>query len=508
MISRNRNTGLICLLLMIFATFAHATENEPQAPIEQLTGDFIEAFNTADADEMAMFYQQSASDSFNDRRSEQEDRALHQQLLGMLGKLTIQDLDIQDSDNAVLTVSTSKSDSTNQIRFKLVGKPPKIDGFSIGVPPTEEEKELYSDADDAGHDKSGDSTNDGPFAFLTSAKKVYQSQLLTQSDGSLLLVWVQRGLYQLDLFVARQEQDGKFSQPLRINHHGLNRYTGDEARPDVALSKDGAVAIVWTAASHDIMIAMGTNFGKTFDAPLKLNQDDKAAVRTMPSVSFSPDGASHAVWLDPRQAPKGMEEPSDLYYATVKNGNVTESNLTANQEQTVCGCCRPNISIDEEDQFNIVFRNADLNGYRDISRISGTSDSLGEPQATSPPIWKLNACPSAGPIASQGGTLWKDASTGDWRMLWSTDANKAPTEVFKNQPDLELARSPRTVSGRKNWILVGANDHSLIATLIDESWQIVLDDLPPWVSSAAIRGDELFLLGNRKGKLLASVRTL
>ena len=151
------------------------------------------------------------------------------------------------------------------------------------------EEELYSDHKaDAERVMPGDQAQHGSFSFLTSAKGVYQSQILLQSDGSLLLVWVQKGLYDLDLFVARQQQDGEFSRPLRINQRGLNRYTGDEARPSVALGPDGAVAIAWTAASHDIMIAVGSNFGTEFDAPLKLNQDEQHSHRAVCAASLEP----------------------------------------------------------------------------------------------------------------------------------------------------------------------------------------------------------------------------
>jgi|GEM_PF-2744017 len=498
--------GLMCIL---FSSPVNSSGKEQQRPVDNLVGQFIEAFNSANADTMAEFYQHSATSSFKQRRTEQEDRALHQRLLQMLGTLTFQQLEIQDAGNAKLSVLASATDSSNEIRFKLVGEPPQIDGFSVGVPPKEEEQELYSDKQTGSEHELPDGTDQsGPFNFLTSVKGVYQTQLSVQSDGSLLLVWVQRGLYDLDLFVARQEQDAEFSHPLRVNHRGLNRFTGDEARPDVALGPNGEVAITWTAANNSVMIAVGSNFGLTFDPPLKLNQDDSRAYRTMPTVAFSPDGAAHAVWLDPRQAPKGMEEPSDLYYAVVKNGNVIETNLTADQEQTVCGCCRPYIAINEEGVFDIAFRNEDLNGYRDISRIYGSADTLSAPQATSPPIWKLNACPSAGPIVRQGGTLWKDASTGDWRLLWSTNAKAEPTELFTNQHDMNLTRSPRTVSGRESWVLVGANPNSVITELVNDSWVIVQDKLPPWVSSATVTGDKLIMIGNKKGLLLTSVQHL
>jgi hypothetical protein len=133
---------------------------------------------------------------------------------------------------------------------------------------------------------------------------------------------------------------------------------------------------------------------------------------------------------------------------------------------------------------------------------------LSEPQATSPPIWKLNACPSAGPIVSAGGTLWKDASTGSWRMLWSTDPDKAPAELFSDQEGLELTYSPRIVSGHEAWVLVGAKSNGLIAELRNGSWQVVHDDLPRWASSAVVKDGQLILMGNEKGQLYAEIRAL
>lgn len=343
-----------------------------------------------------------------------------------------------------------------------------------------------------------------PFEFLTSGEGVHQSQVVTQADGSLLLVWVQKGLYSLDLFTARQEDRGAaFSHPLRLNHHALNRYVGDEARPSVAVGSGGEVVVAWTAANNDIMLAVGSNFGERFDPAIKLNQDGGRAERTMPSVALSPDGTAHTIWLDPREAPQGMEEPSDLYYATVEDGLVEEVNLTASQETSVCGCCRPFIAIDATGQCDIAFRNISDTGYRDIWRMGGSLDSLSAPKPASPPIWKLAGCPSAGPIVSQGGTLWRDASTGDWRMLWSTDASADPAELFADR-ELELTRSPRTVSGKEEWVLVVAKPSALIATWDQDSWKVIRDDIPHWVTSAAIQDGHLIVVGNERGRILTA----
>ena len=500
----NRVLFSLILAFVLVSAVAYSDDEVTQDATIEMLHDFISAFNTHDFDTMQSFYQTAASTSFNERRSQEENRKLYQQMTDLFGKLTFKRIDSQGSEGILLVVGASVPGSAANFRFKLAGDPARIDGFMAGIPPRENEDERSTNAGTmADHADQA-----GPFGFLTSAKGVYQSQLVIQSDGSLLLVWVQKGSYDLDLFVARQQQDGQFARPVRVNQQGLNRYTGDEARPSVAVDSEGAVAIAWTARNNDIMLAVSSNYGEVFNAPQKLNQDEGEAERTMPSVAISPDGSVHTVWLDPREAPKGMEEPSDLYYASLYNGALKETNLTANQELTVCGCCRPYIAIDDSNTFDIVFRNASAGGYRDISRIVGTNESLGEPQPTSPPIWKLNACPSAGPIVSRGGTLWKDASTGDWRMLWSVDASAKPTELFADRNKLELTYSPRTVSGREDWVLVGAKPFSMITTRKNGSWQIVRDDLPHWASSAVVINDQLILIGNEKGQLYTATEPL
>ncbi len=505
----NKGLAYLVFIVALSVTSSGSSHEHPQSPVEQLARNFIVAFNTGDYDTMASFYQHAASTSFNERRTNQEDRNLYQLLVDKFGTLSFRKVELQGSEGARLLAAASIPKSIAEFRFKLVGNPSRIDGFSAGINPEDNVDTSSTDIKSGiDHAMPGHDTEHGPFGFLVSEKGVYQTQVLLQSDGSLLLVWVQKGPHGLGLFTAHQKPDGAFARPLRVNQRGLNRFTGDEARPSVTLGPEGSVAIAWTAFNNDIMLAVGSNYGERFDAPIKLNQDEGEAERTMPSVAMSLDGVAHTVWLDPREAPRGMEEPSDLYYASVKDGTVQELNLTSNQKPTVCGCCRPYIAIDDSSHFDIAFRNSDADGYRDISRISGFSGSLGEPQPTSPPIWKLNACPSAGPIIRAGGTLWKDASTGSWRLLWATDPSVAPTELFTDREDLELTYSPRIVSGHESWVLVGAKPHGLIAEWKNGSWQVAHDGLPRWVSSAVVKDGELILIGNEKGQLYAEIRAL
>jgi hypothetical protein len=342
-----------------------------------------------------------------------------------------------------------------------------------------------------------------PFAFLTGIDGVHQSQVVVASDGTMLLVWVQERAEELDLFVATRAKSGSFSAPLRINRAPVNSYTGDEARPDVALSPDGAVAIAWTAEDMNMMVAIGKNHGRNFSEPVRLNQDGGHAARTMPVVAFSSDGAVHAVWLDARTAPPGREEPANLFYARVEGGVVKESNLTASQKASVCGCCRPFISINHHDEFEIGFRNTTDAGYRDIFLIKGTSKGeFGSPQPTSPAIWEIGGCPSMGPVILDGLTLWKDGSKGFWRLLSSSEPGKEPVTILEEIKDeLTLTYAPRQVSGTGDLVLVGGRPGGFILKRSDAGWKIVRKDLPAWASSAALDGQRLILVGNDTGRL-------
>ena len=68
---------LISIFALSVASLATANE-DTERPLEQLVQDFIVAFNTGNPDTMARYYQHAASTSFNERRTEKEDRDLYQ----------------------------------------------------------------------------------------------------------------------------------------------------------------------------------------------------------------------------------------------------------------------------------------------------------------------------------------------------------------------------------------------------------------------------------------------
>ena len=85
-----------------------------------------------------------------------------------------------------------------------------------------------------------------------------------------------------------------------------------------------------------------------------------------------PRGVVHAAWIDGRFAPRGTHEPAELFYARVDDGEVTEINLTADQQDSICDCCRIDVDVRADDRVVIAFRNtrAGASKARELQRLT------------------------------------------------------------------------------------------------------------------------------------------
>ncbi len=124
-------------------------------------------------------------------------------------------------------------------------------------------------------------------------------------------------------------------------------------RPAIAFGSNREVGLAWTDEAYDIQVAMSSDGGRSFGESIRLNQDEGEALQEFPDLAFGPDGVLHAVWLDPRIAEEGYEEPADLYYARHcrRCGNRTKPDriaggfgmwLLSPRHQSACGwksCC-------------------------------------------------------------------------------------------------------------------------------------------------------------------------
>lgn len=339
------------------------------------------------------------------------------------------------------------------------------------------------------------------------AATIFHPQFVFNSRGDLLLEWCEEHEFGANLFLAHLDNKNQISIPTRINHIPgmVNASPFDELRPAFAVGADGLLAVGFTDTNWDVRVSLSRDDGQAFLPAIKLNQDTTRAMQSFVSVALDAAGGLHGVWLDPREAPPGQEEPCDLYYAFIKDDIAHEINLTTMQTVSVCGCCRPNISFRNENTLEVVFRNTNASGYRDIFKMTKNgANEFSPPTRLGPPLWKIAGCPAAGPIVINEWTLWNDGSTGAMRLLAIADGKPAPEPLLISDESWTLNGSPRPVKTNDRtaaFILAPGSPNGRLLHLENTSWRVSSEDIPEWCRDAAFANGQLHLVGSIDGKL-------
>lgn len=346
------------------------------------------------------------------------------------------------------------------------------------------------------------------------SRRVFQPRILAADDGARLLVWRELGAKGSNVYLARRPADGAIGDPVRVNEapDSVLSWNHDENRPAVAFGPGGAVAVAWTADDGNVRAAVSSDGGATFAPSVRLNQDEAPAYHALPAIAFDAAGVLHGVWIDARDAGHpGAEEPADLYYARVEGGTVSERNLTAGREDSLCGCCRLDLRMTAGEELAIAFRNAGVDGYRDVYRLAGTADGgFSEPERLGPPMWELEGCPSAGPAVLDDATLWNEGSTGRWRTLAAAASDGTYSVVLESGEEWSVRSPPRQVAGSPAddpLVLVPGRPHSRVLRRRDGAWVSTLDDVPEWAASALLSAGRLWVVGSEDGELRLASRS-
>jgi hypothetical protein len=347
------------------------------------------------------------------------------------------------------------------------------------------------------------------------AKRVFEPQATILGNGTLLLTWRERGETGSNIYISVRGAGGIFGPPVRVNDESdtVESIAHDGMRAAIALAATDKIAIAWSDSRAQIRAAVSHNGGTSFASSIRLDQSDEAAYRGFPSISFDASENLHAIWIDSRFAEDFAEEPADLFYATIANGEVTETNLTVNQEPSICGCCRTFINADKE-KLSMTFRNTTADGYRDPFVISGNLDGgFSEPLAVTDPLWEINGCPMAGPILADGEVLWHDGSTGKKLIMISSPGETQARRMFSDdvRGDWIGRQPPRAVSmmdASSSLLLLPGQPTSRLIVRRGKRWDILADDLPSWATSGAYYNGSLYVVGAPAGELKFEQRAL
>jgi hypothetical protein len=329
-------------------------------------------------------------------------------------------------------------------------------------------------------------------------------QLVQDVSGNVGMLWVRPSAEGHDLFLARRQSNGSFVDPVRVNSvAGDVLFLGHpEGRPGIASGPGGRVAASWFDRSGQLHVALSTDGGQSFGRAVAVSPGHARPEHAFSDVEFDANGDLFVTWIDVTDAPAGQEEPAQLYVARV-NGERSQTvrNLTGDFAESICGCCRPDLSINGR-ELMIGFRMIE-DGFRDIHRVRLGSDLRPvQPERMGPALWRINACPMAGPAVSRDFVWFIDGSTGQRRLMEASSPTATPVQV--RAATVSSPSAPRLIEGSEGprWMLYlpGSSGGQVLARE-GGVWRVLVDKVPPFCTDIVLVEGQLLMIGERGGVL-------
>lgn len=224
------------------------------------------------------------------------------------------------------------------------------------------------------------------------------------------------------VFVSYSDDKGLTqSPPVKVNAEPEDILGDGENRPKIIV-RNGVVYVSYTQGlakptTGNIRFSRSTDGGKSFSAPLTVNDNREIISHRFDSMVVNGKGHVYIAWLDKRDlsaAQKKGEKYSgaSVYYAMSENGGISFRSNVKIADHT-CECCRTAMAIDTDDYPVVVWRHiyetnirdhalAKLDGKMNLSRLSHEN-------------WNVAGCPHHGPSLSI-------ASDGIYHAAWFSNA--------------------------------------------------------------------------------------
>jgi hypothetical protein len=261
----------------------------------------------------------------------------------------------------------------------------------------------------------------------------------------------------------------------------------------------------------DVYLSVSSDLGRTFAAPVKVNDDRIAAAHGMHSLHVADDGRIYVSWLDERNvvAPKPstkaeghhMESNRELFIADSTDGGRTFSR-NRKIAADACPCCKTALAGAKDGTVYLSWRHVLPGNYRHIA-VAASSDAgatFSKPVIVSDDKWVLHGCPVSGPSLSV-------ADNGTLKVLWyaAGEAN-APGLYVTESKDKGQSFSPRQLVAQEGirgtpvlmadvavWEKPGDRGSETKFRSVEQDAQALSIGTNAELPAAAVSNDELFV---------------
>jgi hypothetical protein len=300
-------------------------------------------------------------------------------------------------------------------------------------------------------------------------------------DGGVYLVWAEHSAgKKADIFLKKFDREGNpTGEQVRVNPEPeqATAWRGDP--PSIKIGADKSVYVGWTAnvetggkKGTNLYLSVSRNDGKSFGAPVKVNDDSAPASHGMHSLAVDKSNHVYLAWLDERnvrtpekaeifdrfqpqptpefeivkihdshhkpensktensktEAPKTETEPnSEIFYAVSKDGGKT---FSANKKVAgeICPCCKTSIIVAPDEKVYVSWRQVLAGDYRHIAVAASENhgETFSAPVIVSDDQWQINACPVSGASLAIG-------AQNQLEILWFTGGKAGEPGLYRSE---------------------------------------------------------------------------
>jgi hypothetical protein len=246
---------------------------------------------------------------------------------------------------------------------------------------------------------------------------------LASGGDATYVAWVGTSGAESNVFLARAENDGDFSAPVRVNDIAGDAAPHAQAPAQVAVGPGSEVYVVWQNNTHvegrrfpasDLRFARSTDGGRTFEPAIHVNDDagGPPASHTFHDIDVTDEGTIYVTWIDGR-AQIGVEVHGMHHAAPHDGGSAASPQIRVARstdggrsfeasrviDDEACPCCRTALAFGRDGEVYVGWRKVYEGNMRDvvIARSVDGGQSFGEPVRVHNDGWVIDACPHAGP---------------------------------------------------------------------------------------------------------------
>ena len=207
---------------------------------------------------------------------------------------------------------------------------------------------------------------------------------------------------------------------------------GNRRGPRIAAFGD---RLTVTVVAHELISFSSTDGGKSWSAPVTINDVPTSAREGLHDLAVAPDGGVFVTWLDLRN---GKMELWGAASADAGKTWAANAQIYRSPDKSICECCHPSALFDAAGNLAVMWRNS-IDGCRDMwmtTRAKGAAQ-FAAPRKLGEGTWKLNACPmDGGRILGLG--------QGRFGAVWQRNGVVFLTR--EGEPEIELGKGKQPIA--------------------------------------------------------------